>query len=572
MPISADPSDGATVVGRLAVILFWVVLAAVGVMHFWSVFTQNVNWDEFALLNRAVGTLQSGEILGGGRPGLGTIILVPFANACENAVEAIVRARLLWFVMVVGAAVAFWFLLKTLLPPSRHRWTALALALSVWVLGPVFLRSATQVRTDQPAILFGLLGGLCLLNSRTRLSWALVAGLSLGIGFLASQKLVYVAALVGVLAAADLVLRRDWQWRREAWRGAIAAGAFLLVIVGYRIMVGSGAGAPQIVPGASQMDAFTFYRERVGWEEYRHLFPFLTPQLLPLLSVPLLTAAWLREPGRHGGEIVLAWIVLGLGVAVAIFHAGRFGYFLLTLGLFPAAAVGLVSAPLLDRIQRFDHRATFLVIVWLPLAASGLAGAAILTADTQEHQREALVFVSRNFPPDARGFDATAAFACRWDPEPFPVRFPRQVWAEFVENDADARGRALLEEFRTRPVSFMILPRFMAFYPEEVRDFWQTRYVEYYGPILVPGREIRGAEGWTGSFEVVVPGEYIWRSGGSDAGVLQVGAELVKPGETVVLTDREVWDLRLPEGGAGTLVLALRDPPSPGDVPFYVGS
>jgi len=239
-------------------------VAAILAMRIRAIFSLNVNWDEFALLQRAILTEESGRIVGGGRPGLATLVLLPFAAECANAVDAIVRARMLWTVMVLASVGAFWLILREIVPESKYRGLAIGLGLSVWAIAPVFLRTSTQVRTDQPAVLFGLLGGLALLASRRHPAWALAAGGLLGIGFLFSQKLVYVAALVGLLAAGQLLLRGDWSARREAARALLAGGAFFLVVLGYRELTMRLAGGAPILPLEGQLRSFEFYREFIN--------------------------------------------------------------------------------------------------------------------------------------------------------------------------------------------------------------------------------------------------------------------------------------------------------------------
>jgi hypothetical protein len=216
----------------------------------------------------------------GGRPGLGTLILIPFADGCRNAIDALVQARVLWTAMVVASAVAFWLLLRSVLPPSPHRAVALATGLGLWVLAPAFVRFSIQIRTDQPAILFGLLGGLALIASRRRIHWAPIAGLLLGIGFLFTQKLLYIAGLVGVLAIGQLLILDDWRTRREVWRAGLAGAAFLLVVLGFRAVMTRAGSPPAMLPIAGPLNEFAFYRERFGWWQYIAMLPTLIPQMV----------------------------------------------------------------------------------------------------------------------------------------------------------------------------------------------------------------------------------------------------------------------------------------------------
>jgi len=561
-------SSGFTL-NRWTRIAFWALLGVVVLVRVRSVFTQSLNWDEFALLQRAVATARTGMVEGGGRPGLATLVLVPLADGCRLAVDALVEARLLWTVIVAAGAAAFWILLRGLLPDSPHRWSSLALGMGLWIMAPAFLLSSTQVRTDQPAFAFALLGGAALVASRCRTSWAAPAGILMATAFLFSQKAGYVLALVGVLAAGQLLVRKEWDLRREAVRVGLAAASFLLILLGYGALIRSMGSSATVVPGAGQFETFRFYEEMVGWREYGQMLPLLVPQLLVLAGLGVVSVDWLRGHRTHGREIVVAWAVLAVGVAVLLFHAGRFSYFYMILGLFPAAIGALVAGPILERLNSFVPRTAFLVVLWVPLSIGAVMVAGRLMVNDLEGQRATLAFVERNFSPEARGYDAVGVFACRDDPDPFPVQFAEHVWALYGGADGAVRGQELIHEFRIRPISFMMLPLETASYPETVREFWETRYVPYFGEIRVPGREMEGPEGWRGSFEVLVPGAYRWRTEGSHP--LQVDDEQVDADGIIHLGRIGVRALTLPNGGAGVLVLELTDPPSPGPDLFFRG-
>lgn len=565
----ADAEPGSIAHPRFAAVLVAValVLAAARIL---AVFTENVNWDEFALLQRAVTTARTGDLVGGGRPGLGTLILVPFARECRNAVDALVQARILWTAMVFGSAVCLWYLLRGVLRPSSYRWIAVATGVGLWVLSTPFLRSSIEVRTDQPAILFGLLGGLALLASRRRMAWALVAGALLGIGFLFTQKLLYVGGLLAVLAAGQLAIRGDWRSRREVLRVVLTGVAFLVVVVAYRELMGRISAAPNLVPLAGGMRAFEQYHEYVGWTYYRQMVPRLLPHGLAVLCLVLLTVDMLRRGGRYSAEVVTAWGAVAVGVVVMFFHAARFPYFLMVLGLFPAAVGCLIVVPVLERLRTPGQRIFFLALVWFPLAGLGTVFSATLTLPTLQHQRASLDFVERNFSPDARGFEGRGAFGCRSDPDPFPVRFYGRVRREFAGDERMQRIHEMAEEFRSRPVAFMILPVAHG-YPPELWAFWGERYVHYHSAVHVPGRVVMGEAGWSERFEVLVPGQYMWRTEGGATEPLEVNGNRVQPGTGVLLEKRGYLQLRLPQGGKGLFVLSLADPPAPDTTPFYAG-
>jgi hypothetical protein len=547
----------------------WAFLLAVGVARVAAVTTQNVNWDEFLLLQRVVISVRRGEVLGGGRPGLGTLLLMPFAAGCRNAVDTLVQARVVWTGMVVAAAVAFWFVLRNVVPPSPHRPMALLTGLALWVLAPPFLQASNQVRTDQPAILFGLLGGLALLASRKAVWWAPVAGLLFAAGFAFSQQLLYVGTFVTVLAVGQLAMRGDWRPSRDIGRAAIVGVTCLTLLLVYRTAMDRFGGAPAMLPVAGQLTFFEFYREYFGWRLYKGMLPYLVPQLLVTACLIPATIPWLRGRSPYRPEILTAWAVLVVGIAILLFHAGRLPYFWMVLGLFPAAVGALILVPMLHHLRSHLAQGVFLTCIWLPLAALALGQAASMTVQRQAHQRESIEFVERSFPPDAHGFEGHTAFTCRDDPAPFPPMFAHTIVAEFGGEDRSQRAREFIARFREVPASFLVLPVGQQ-YPQEVWDFWRTRYVHYYSTVHVPGRAIVGVAGWRDSMEVIVPGEYVWRTDAAGGPTLHVGTHVLESSQTVRLK-RGYQALRLSEGGEGMLVLALPEPPAPGTTQFYIG-
>ena len=49
-----------------------------------SVFTSNINWDEFALFHAVDITEVTGTLVTGGRPGLAVVMLLPFLAECDD--------------------------------------------------------------------------------------------------------------------------------------------------------------------------------------------------------------------------------------------------------------------------------------------------------------------------------------------------------------------------------------------------------------------------------------------------------------------------------------------------------
>lgn len=552
--------------GRSSVIAFFLLVAAVRAL---AVFYANVNWDEAALLQRAENLVRTGVLIGGGRPGLVTLALAPFAEACTNAVLTLVQIRHFWTAMVFASAVAFCLLFRSVLPRGRTRWVAIATGLGLWVLASHFLRFSVQVRTDQPAILLGLWAGVVLMASRRRPALALLGGALFAGGFLASQKLLYVAGLVGIVAGGWHLVHGEVRWRRELLRVGLTVAGFGLMMVAFRTWVAPlSPGGPDLLPVSSQLRTFQFYRETSGFHYYREMLPELVSQVMVVGLLFIVTLDWARNRGRHGAQIAVAWVVLVAGAVVVAFHAGRFPYFYMVLGLFPASIGALVMGPMLERVDGLRQEMAVLAVVWVPLVAIAFVQLVFSLEDGQSRQRDSLAFVQANFPPEARGFNSRAAFVCRHDPDPFPVWFAEHL-RRFEGDGAEAEIAGLLAEFRSRPVQFLVEPLGWEAYPGELRDFWATRYVLYRGHVRIPGREIRGEAGRAEELEIIVPGEYRWWADEATRRPLVVGADTVPAGGVVTLSQRGVVRLGLPEGGGGMFALSVAEPPAPDTTPFY---
>jgi hypothetical protein len=204
----------------------------------------------------------------------------------------------------------------------------------------------------------------------------------------------------------------------------------------------------------------------------------------------------------------------------------------------------------------------------VPLAASALLESRGMIRDDLSHQRDALNFVQEAFPESARGFAGHSEFVCRHDSDPFPTRFVFSIRTDFYGEGAEARTDEFLSEFRSRPVSFMLLPADAVHYPERVRRFWEEHYVRLYRQIEVPGRLVQGPQGTRVAFDPMVGGRYRWWPDEAGTG-LMVGDTFVEAGDTVTLRSAEVVSLRIPDGGSGRIALDVGRPPQPDPEPFF---
>ena len=535
---------------------------------------ESVNWDEFALLFRTAETLRTGVMHAGGRPGLVALALVPFVRGCQDGLHAVVAARTAWAFVDLAGVAGLYATVRTF--GDRRATGAALLACGVLVLTPAWLRWGLQVRTDQAAIAFAIWVAPLLVRARRErttareLAWTAAAGACAALAYLCTQKGLYVLALGGAVAIADAVAARA-PLRRCLLRAAATLGAAGVVLLAYRLAVPLFVGAGRAYEVSKGLGTFAYYRRLFGFRAYVAMAPTLLPHAAALAFV-VATLAWAlvrrrEELSREARvEVALAAVVLALGAAVGLFHAAAFPYFWMTLGLFPAAAIGFAWGPARALVARRSERLARLVEIgaWVLLAAVALPRAvAVLALDTQGPQRDTFAFVARDFSPDAPGFQAEGAFFCRRDPADLPTYF-----TEHLVHMTQAEVDRLLRAFREEPIVFMVKHRFAPF-PAEVRTFWDAHFVYYRDEIMVAGQPIAGRRGEHVAFDVFAPGAYRWHDTGGGAASIAVDGKRVAAGATIDLAtgphDVELLD----DVARGVLAIALADPPAPAGPPFY---
>jgi hypothetical protein len=544
-----------------------------------AVYSVAANWDEFTLLNRAAQTAETGVLAGGGRPGLATLILVPFAAGCIDEIAALRRARLLW----VGVTLCFLTGLAVMLGQacahSDDRRADAWLGVGLLALVPAFLEWSIQIRTDQLALAFGVWGGVALLASRRHAGLAGLAGLLFGAGFLASQKVVYVGALVGVLALGQLRLAREFRPARECRRAAACLAAFALLIAAFHLATTTALDVPSeqgalaaLTPSVvgRQISEFEYYRKTIGFSQYRDILPTLGPHLLLLAALLATTVASLRVRRVRADGLWIAWALLATGLAVGAFHASAFAYFWMTLGLFPAVALAVAAGPLRAALPAGRQRITALTTagLWLVLVAQGSVRVADLSIDTQAIQRESLEFVHRNFEGADAGFHPEHGPFCRREADPIRVYLSQVIFRHFAGDSREARTRGLLEDFRRRPVKFVLQSFRLNQFPVEIRRFLAGNYQPYRASVFVAGRHLTGSAGERDEFELIVPGRYRWLPF-SGPQPIQIGPRTLAPGETAEFEAGPHTASFVEDVPGGMLVLALHDPPAEAPLEFY---
>jgi hypothetical protein len=532
--------------------------------------TENVNWDEFAFFFSAQGIVKSG-VLYSARPGLAFFPVLPLVRECSDAIDAIVGARLLWTGFVIAYLAGIFLILRRLRDDPALPRHLCALGVALLALVPVFMRWSIQVRTDTPALALGIWAGVALIASRRHVAWAALAGALYALGFLCSQKLLYLGGLTAVLACGNLLFAREFRVGRELLRAALVCAAGLVVIVAYRAVVEYFffKPPPSLGPIGHQLDYFAFLRRVLGFRAYRGMLGTLIPHGALCLMLVAATAGLLwRRRVTAWRELLVAWALLGMGLFVARFHAAAFPYFFMTLGAFVAVAGAIAVEPI---TQLFGHRwATRLVLgaIWLLIAARAIPAGYSLLRDTQAPQRETFALVERNFAAKAVGFHPEGALFCRDTPQ-LGIFFSHNIAARFHHDQDDQQAKKLLGRFRKLPVEFMIASYRLNQFPLMLKRFWSTRYVQYRAALFVPGASVRGEPGTIWKVELLSPGRYAWLvPPGHPPARIQIGGQVLRPGETIEV-EAGTHRLQILDAlKAGTLLRTLKDPPGPLG-PFY---
>jgi hypothetical protein len=571
-PLAATPlGPQARRVATLSAVAIALFFAAA---HVLAVFRESVNWDEFAMLHRTATFVRTGVLQGGGRLAAAELVLAPLVRGCRNAVDTAVAARLLWLPFTFLGLAGLFALLRAL---RRDRpWPALGAGVGVALLAltPAFLRWSLQVRTDPAAIAFGMWGGVLLAGASRRPLRAAAAGALFGLGYLFTQKLLYVAGLCAIAVVGVGLIRagRALKPYLDLFLAvATAIAAAIVLVVAYRQLASLVSPVPRGVTVAGGLGVFDYYRQTYGFAVYRGMLSTVIPLLLALLG---LVVATLRPPATPDtrARLFVAWAVLGGGVAVGLFHAGAFPYFWLTLGLFPAVAIGLVVEEIADALPA-GSRAAWLTLGVAWLVIQGGVYAAGLLRDTQSVQRASLEFVERNFPSDAKGFQAEGALACRTAPAPLPVMFRQNVVARFGGPRGAREATRFVRTFVEAPVWFLVVGGSVDAFPRSVVEFWESHYQPYFGPVHVAGSRLSGRRGERSKVSIVAPGRYrLLVPGVGNRPILRIGDAELSSGDVANLRGGPVTVEYLTDLGRGMLVLALPEPPQALAEPFYASS
>ncbi len=534
--------------------------------HFLHVFSEAINWDEFALLDRADRTLRLGEIVGGGRPGLVPIMLMPFVKDCIDSVQTVVSARIMWMFLTLAylagvyALVRRWHL-HSRRPETGHAQALLAVVLLAFL--PAFVTWSVQVRTDQVALAAAVWGGVLLMS--TGYLTASIAGVLFGIALLATQKGIYVIGLCSILFATATAARmlavpssRRAELIATIARGVLAAATTAIVIAIYTKLFPEVARLASGEAVSSGMETMRWTRERQGYRIYTvHSGRLIVHWVM--LGLLIAWTAWViarRRSRTPRMPVMTSWLVLLLGGAVVTFHGSSFPYFIMTAGLFPAIALSITAGNTLAMAGRM---AWPILLALMALAALQSAPETLeMLADTQSEQQETLQLVYNSNLRNRRGYQVEGALFCAKDPDPIRTMFSQGIARHFRMSPQAAEHTAeFIDEFRRRPVAYIVESYRLQQFPADVNRFFANHYVWYGKSLYVAGFRLNFSEHGARDVEVIVPGTYRWTpdSSSPQTSLLVNGQALAPSGEIELAAGHHAVTSREPMT-LGSLMLA----------------
>jgi hypothetical protein len=553
---------------RMTKTVLWVaVLLLFLSLRFASVFTESINWDEFVMLARAERTLQLGEVVGGGRPGLVTIVLIPFLRHCVDTITAAVRARMLWQVIDLAYLVGLFVLLRQWFRFSRRPETGTfegATAVALLAFLPSFVAWSVQVRSDQAALAAALWGGVCLLSERRRL--AVVSGMLFGVALLFTQKGIYAMSLCGLLWTAAVSARvrdtspiqRNAELIARAQQVLTIAFCAALVLALYAYIVPSSTSVVGRGVVASSWQEMRWVRSIVGFRAYAresvhaplHVFLFALLAISSIRALHVRTFSDLHLLGT-------CWAAVLLGLAVIIFHGSGYPYFVMTAGLFPAVALGMASGQFLELLGR--TRQIVIALALITLAVGTVPITVEMLNGSQVDQRDTINWIEKSGLTAYSGYQVDGALLCQTDPDPVPPMLPFQI--KTLAEQGESAFDEFLDKFRRKPVAYVVNADRLLLFPTNVRAFLADHYRWYYGSVSIAGFEIAPNSN-SGTIDVIVPGTYHWlpMPRKSAAALLVDDTELPPDGRVILSVGIHNVATR-PVDARGNLVLALRGRP-----------
>jgi hypothetical protein len=308
---------------------------------------------------------------------------------------------------------------------------------------------------------------------------------------------------------------------------------------------------------ASGLETMRWTRESQGYRIYTvHAHRLVVHWVLFAVLVLWSLRAIIRRETTDALPLTTCWLTLVLGVAVIMFHGSSFPYFLMTAGLFPALALSMaVRSPL----ALAGRMARPILVTLIAFAALQSAAESIeMLADTQWEQRETLRLVHESRLRERRGYHVEGALFCARDPDPLPTLFSQDIWRRFKNSPQAARATTdFINQFRERPVAYVVESYRLRQFPAEIRDFLAEHYVWYARSLYVAGFRIDLPPGARREIDVIVPGEYLWVPEFKERKlVILVGKDALPPAARISL-DKGTHSVSGHQSGtSGRLVLA----------------
>lgn len=533
------------------------------------------NWDEFGFFDSVARTLADGRLRTGGRPGLAQLLALPAISDCTNEITVARALRTVWLAInLIGLAGLFTLLLE-LFRDRVHRVHDAALGVALLAFLPVFLEWSIQVRTDHIAITGGLWGGVALLKSERTRGLAFLAGICFAVGWLSSQKLLYIASLMGVLAIGHTALTSGFEHPRDSWRLALLVSGVSIALLCYRAIVLAAFTLPETHPAIqiltpelirAHTNPFAFYRGTIGFSQYAQILPTLLPHIaLGIGLIASLSVALSQEVRDRSGVLALAVVILGF--AVGLIHAAAFSYFWLSLGLFPAIAGALAVESI--RTQLLSRRAAWVrpagVALWIALAIPAVWSHVTLLENTQRVQAESLAFLNRNFEGRG-GFHPEGARFCG-ALHPSGLWYSQTIWQRFENPNREAHIAKLISQMRQQPSHYLVESFRLGQFPQEVQEFWAQNFQPYRDSVFIAGRRLDGTRGLIQPFELIVSGRYRWVPF-DEADAVRIDGTRIAAGQEIELEATQHL-AEVPQDANGILVLAVDVPPGPTPLAFY---
>ncbi len=123
-----------------------------------------------------------------------------------------------------------------------------------------------------------------------------------------------------------------------------------------------------------------------------------------------------------------------------------------------------------------------------------------------------------------------------------------------------------IEEFRSRPIAYIVESYRLSQFPDEIRDFWAKHYIWYARSLYIAGYDIAEPR----EVDIIVPGRYRWDADPtSPAASLQLGNALLRPDEEIELAEGSLPAQAIGGDARGQLILADLPRPKRDGYPFF---